>query len=104
MVRIQSRARRSRSRAATSSGYFAYVATTTNLAAAAGALGGLMVSWIFVHKKPDLTMMLNGVLAALVAITAASGFVAPWAAVIIGFIAGGVAVFGDQPGGAGAHR
>ena len=75
-------------------GYFAYVATTTNLAAAAGALGGLAVSWIFVHHKPDLTMMLNGVLAALVAITAASGFVAPWAAVIIGFIAGGVAVFG----------
>ncbi len=75
-------------------GYFAYVATTTNLAAAAGALGGLMVSWIFIHKKPDLTMMMNGVLAALVAITAASGFVAPWAAVIIGFIAGGVAVAG----------
>ncbi len=75
-------------------GYFAYVATTTNLAAAAGALGGLAVSWIFIHKKPDLTMLLNGVLAALVAITAASGFVAPWAAVIIGFIAGGVAVVG----------
>ena len=85
-------------------GYFAYVATTTNLAAAAGALGGLAVSWIFVHQKPDLTMMLNGVLAALVAITAASGFVAPWAAVIIGFIAGGVAVFGNRPGRARAHR
>jgi ammonium transporter, Amt family len=75
-------------------GYFAYVATTTNLAAAAGGLGGLLVSWLFVHKKPDLTMMLNGVLAALVAITAACGFVAPWAAVLIGFVAGGVAVWG----------
>ena len=85
-------------------GYFAYVATTTNLAAAAGALGGLAVSWIFVHHKPDLTMMLNGVLAALVAITAASGFVAPWAAVIIGFIAGGRRGVRDQPGGARAHR
>jgi ammonium transporter, Amt family len=36
--------------------------------------------------------MLNGVLAALVAITAACGFVAPWAAVVIGFVAAGVAV------------
>jgi Amt family ammonium transporter len=37
-------------------------------------------------------MMLNGVLAALVAVTAACGFVAPWAAVAIGFVAAGVAV------------
>jgi Amt family ammonium transporter len=37
-------------------------------------------------------MMLNGVLAALVAITAASGFVAPWAAVVIGVIAGVIVV------------
>ena len=34
-------------------------------------------------------MMLNGVIAALVAITAASGFVAPWAGIVIGLIAGG---------------
>jgi Amt family ammonium transporter len=39
-------------------------------------------------------MMLNGVIAALVAITAASGFVAPWAAIVIGAIAGAVAVLG----------
>jgi Amt family ammonium transporter len=37
-------------------------------------------------------MMLNGVLAALVAVTAACGFVAPWAAIVIGFVAAGVAV------------
>ena len=53
-------------------GYFAYVALTTNLAAAAGALGGIAVAWI-VLKKPDVSMMLNGVIAALVAITAACG-------------------------------
>ena len=68
-------------------GYFAYVALTTNLAAAAGALGGVSTAWI-VLKKPDISMMLNGVLAALVAITAASGFVAPWAAVVIGLVSG----------------
>ncbi len=75
-------------------GFFAYVATTTNLAAAAGGLGGIAVSWALVQRKPNLSMLLNGVLAALVAITAASGFVAPWAAVLIGAVAGMVAVWG----------
>jgi ammonium transporter, Amt family len=74
-------------------GYFAYVALTTNLAAAAGALGGVTTAWL-VLKKPDISMMLNGVLAALVAITAASGFVAPWAAVLIGLVSGFIAVVG----------
>ncbi|MGH3103812.1 MAG: ammonium transporter, partial [Gaiellaceae bacterium] len=74
-------------------GYFAYVALTTNVAAAAGALGAVATSWL-VLKKPDLSMMLNGVIAALVAITAASGFVAPWAGIVIGLVAGAVAVLG----------
>jgi ammonium transporter, Amt family len=72
-------------------GFFGYVALTTNLAAAAGGLGGICVAWV-VLRKPDVSMMLNGVLAALVAITAACGFVAPWAAVVIGFVAATVAV------------
>jgi Amt family ammonium transporter len=72
-------------------GFFGYVALTTNLAAAAGGLGGICVAWL-VLRKPDVSMMLNGVLAALVAITAACGFVAPWAAVLIGFVAAMVAV------------
>jgi len=74
-------------------GYFAYVATTTNIAAAAGALGGIVTASL-VLKKPDLSMMLNGVIAALVAITAASGYVAPWAAVVIGLVSGFIAVTG----------
>ena len=45
-------------------------------------------------QKPDLSMMLNGAIAALVAITAAAGFVAPWAAIVIGAVAGAVAVVG----------
>ena len=64
-------------------GYFAYVALTTNIAAAAGAVTGMCVAWVKLGK-PDISMMLNGTLGALVAITAASGFVAPWAAILIG--------------------
>ena len=45
-------------------------------------------------KKPDLSMMLNGAIAALVAITAACAFVAPWAAIVIGFVAGVIVVLG----------
>ena len=74
-------------------GFFAYVAMTTNLAAAAGAVSGAITAWI-VLRKPDISMMLNGVLAALVAVTAASGFVAPWAAVVIGLVSGVIAVVG----------
>ena len=74
-------------------GFFAYVALTTNLAAAAGALGGIVAAWLVIGK-PDLSMMLNGVVAALVAVTAACGFVAPWAAIVIGGVAGAVAVAG----------
>jgi ammonium transporter, Amt family len=74
-------------------GYFAYVAMTTNIAAAAGAVTGMCVAWVKLGK-PDISMMLNGALGALVAITAASGFVAPWAAVVIGAGSGVIAVFG----------
>ena len=74
-------------------GYFAYVALTTNVAAAAGAIGAVTAAWL-VLRKPDLSMMLNGVIAALVAVTAAAGFVAPWAAIVIGLVAGVIAVLG----------
>jgi ammonium transporter, Amt family len=74
-------------------GYFGYVALTTNLAAAAGGVGGIASAWMIL-RKPDVSMMLNGVLAALVAVTAAAGFVAPWAAVVIGLISGLIAVSG----------
>ncbi|WP_058303514.1 ammonium transporter [Gorillibacterium timonense] len=66
---------------------FGYVAVTTNLAAAAGAVATLIISWIY-FGKADVPAMLNGVLAALVAITAACAFVTPWAAVVIGAVAG----------------
>jgi len=75
-------------------GFFAYVALNTNLAAAAGVFGAVVTSWIVI-KKPDLSMMLNGAIAALVAITAACAFVAPWAAILIGFVAGVIVVLGS---------
>ena len=74
-------------------GFFAYVALNTNLAAAAGVLGAVVTSWIVI-KKPDLSMMLNGAVAALVAITAACAFVAPWAAIVIGLVSGAIVVLG----------
>jgi len=74
-------------------GFFSYVALNTNLAAASGVLGAVLTSWLVI-KKPDLSMMLNGAIAALVAITAGCAFVAPWAAILIGFVAGGIVVFG----------
>ncbi len=75
-------------------GFFAYVALNTNLAAAAGVFGAVVTSWIVI-KKPDISMMLNGAIAALVAITAACAFVAPWAAILIGFVAGAIVVLGS---------
>ncbi len=74
-------------------GFFAYVALNTNLAAAAGVIGAVVTSWLVI-KKPDLSMMLNGAIGALVAITAACAFVAPWAAIVIGLGAGVIVVLG----------
>jgi Amt family ammonium transporter len=74
-------------------GFFAYVALNTNLAAAAGVVGAVATSWAVV-KKPDLSMMLNGAIAALVAITAGCAFVEPWAALVIGLGAGVIVVLG----------
>lgn len=68
-------------------GFFGHVALTTNIAAAAGGLAALVASWLYFGKS-DIPAMLNGVLAALVAITGACAFVEPWAAIIIGLVAG----------------
>jgi len=72
-------------------GFFGYVAFNTQLGAAGGAVAALLVSWL-VLGKADITAMLNGALAGLVAITASCAFVEPWAAVVIG-LAAGVLVF-----------
>lgn len=63
------------------------VAVTTNMAAAAGAIVAMIVSW-FISKKPDASMSLNGALAGLVAITAGCYTVTPMGVLIIGAVAG----------------
>jgi Amt family ammonium transporter len=63
------------------------VITNTILASATGCLACMCVMWK-VFGKPDPSMTANGLLAGLVAITAPCAFVAPWAACVIGIIAG----------------
>jgi ammonium transporter, Amt family len=59
----------------------------TQIAAAAGGLAWMLAEWI-VHKKPSVLGIISGAIAGLVAITPASGFVAPVGALIIGLAAG----------------
>jgi Amt family ammonium transporter len=68
-------------------GRFAEVAVVTNLAAAAGVLGAMGTIWLLTRTF-DIGMTGNGAIAALVAITAPSGYVEFWAAPIIGLVAG----------------
>src|ERR671913_657667 len=63
------------------------IALTTNLAAAAGVLGAMGMSYLY-RRNVDVGMGGNGAIAALVAITAPCAFVAPWASIVIGCVAG----------------
>lgn len=69
-----------------------HVFLTTNLAAAAGGMATLFVSWIK-FGKPSLSLTLNGILAGLVGITAGCDMLSPIGAVIVGVICGTVLVF-----------
>jgi hypothetical protein len=65
----------------------AVIATNTMLAGAAGALTAMIYVWRR-YGKPDPSMLANGMLAGLVAITAPCAFVTAPSAVLIGGIAG----------------
>jgi len=67
------------------------VIVNTILASATGCLTAMVIMWR-VFGKPDPSMTANGLLAGLVAITAPCAFVAPWAACVIGIIAGAIVV------------
>ncbi|MCT0226240.1 ammonium transporter [Synechococcus sp. CS-1328] len=68
-----------------------YVAVTTTLGAAGGAISGTLLSAIR-GGKPDLTMTVNGILAGLVGITAGCDSYSMVGAWVVGFIAGGLVV------------
>jgi len=73
-------------------------AVTTTIAAATGCVTAMFFSTIIEQRKTgeatyDLTMAMNGALSGLVAITAGCSVVAPWAALVIGFV-GGLVYYG----------
>src|SRR5437773_2573765 len=73
--------------------HFADVVVVTNLAAAGGAVAALISVYV-ITRTMDVGMIGNGAIAALVAITAPSGYVEPWAAIVIGAVAGVIVVGG----------
>lgn len=77
----------------TADGAIARIAVNTFLAACAGAVAAMVVSWRK-FEKPDIGMTLNGVLAGLVGITAPCDIVTPPAAIIVGLVAGCLVVCG----------
>ena len=69
-----------------------YVAVTTTLAAAGGAIGATIVSTM-TSGKPDLTMTINGILAGLVSITAGCGDMTLTGSWFAGLVGGIIVVF-----------
>jgi ammonium transporter, Amt family len=76
---------------AASAADIARIAVTTNTAAATAAFTATVAAWLMIGK-PDLTMIINGALAGLVAITAPCAFVSVGSSLIIGAFAGVIVV------------
>jgi len=69
------------------------IAVNTFLAGSAGAV--LVCYWTFLRTgKVDIALTCNGALAGLVGVTAPCAYIAPWAAVVIGFVAGLIVMYG----------
>ncbi|HAZ49708.1 MAG TPA: ammonium transporter [Cyanobacteria bacterium UBA11371] len=73
-------------------GAIAHIAITTNTAAAFGAVASTVAAWLYLGK-PDLSMIINGVLAGLVGVTASCAWVSVGNSAIIGIVAGTLVVF-----------
>ncbi len=71
---------------------FAQIAAVTTLGGAAASITGMLTAWARTGK-PDVSLTAGAAIAGLVAITAPSAFVEPWAAVTIGSLAGIIYVF-----------
>src|SRR5689334_518643 len=73
---------------ALSAGQIAALAfSTTHIAAASAAMSWVLAEWVF-RRKPTLLGFVSGLVAGLVAITPAAGFVSPAASLVIGALAG----------------
>lgn len=68
------------------------VAFNTMIASCGGALTATLWIWLVRGNKPDVTMMVNGLLAGLVSITASCAFVSPMNALMIGLTSGLIVV------------
>lgn len=68
-------------------GLVSLVFVTTSMAAVAGAMGALIISY-GMFKSFDLSMVLNGILGGLVGITAGADVISPGNSMIVGLIAG----------------
>ena len=69
-----------------------HVLLTTNLAAASGGVATMFLTW-WKYGKPSFSLMLNGVLAGLVGITAGCDLVSPIGAVVVGLVCGTILVY-----------
>ncbi|NLV25452.1 MAG: ammonium transporter [Deltaproteobacteria bacterium] len=78
--------------ALTAGGGAALAFATTQTAAASGALSWMLVEWLHAGK-PSALGVASGIVAGLVVITPAAGFVTPAAALIMGLAAGAVCYF-----------
>nr|WP_199289038.1 ammonium transporter [Pseudanabaena sp. FACHB-1998] len=70
----------------------AHIALTTNMGASAGGIAATIVAWLYLGK-PDLSMIVNGILAGLVSVTAPCAWITLPSALIIGAIGGTIVVF-----------
>ncbi len=66
---------------------------TTTIATAAAGIAWMLIEWI-VYKKPTLLGLASGIVAGLVAITPAAGFVGVGGAIIIGVVGSLIGFFG----------
>ena len=69
-----------------------HIALTTNMGASAGGIAATIVAWLYLGK-PDLSMIVNGILAGLVSVTASCAWITLPSSIIIGAIGGVIVVF-----------
>jgi ammonium transporter, Amt family len=69
-----------------------HIALTTNMAGAVGGIAATITAWFYLGK-PDLSMIINGILAGLVGITASCAWVSIPSSIVIGLISGILVVF-----------